>query len=173
MVSDTINVNELISEFEQMAERGSLLIGPNVHQDDLLFQIIGTIVHVAHKKGTEEKESANAEKSPTEKTNEIQVNHLTKTYREYFKQLTDFMGEVKDTMYLVLSGEDIRILTVIYHHAEIAKSLLTQDFNKYIQNINFLNKCSNIEFPSNDTFRKIDCVFSDYQQFLDNKKICK
>lgn len=45
----TINANamdRLISTFEDMANRGTLLIGNNVTQEDLLTQIIGTIVKV-------------------------------------------------------------------------------------------------------------------------------
>lgn len=41
---EKINVADLIRRFEDMAERGTLLIGPNVTQEDLLMQIIGTIV---------------------------------------------------------------------------------------------------------------------------------
>lgn len=35
---------KLIAAFEDMANRGTLLLGPNVTQQDLLMQIIGTIV---------------------------------------------------------------------------------------------------------------------------------
>ncbi len=42
-----INVEELIETFEDMANRGSLLAGDGVSQDDLLLQIVGTIVKVA------------------------------------------------------------------------------------------------------------------------------
>lgn len=35
---------KLITAFEDMANRGTLLLGPNVTQQDLLMQIIGTIV---------------------------------------------------------------------------------------------------------------------------------
>ena len=39
-----VNVEKLIARFEGMAKRGSLLVGNNVSQEDLLFQIVGTIV---------------------------------------------------------------------------------------------------------------------------------
>ena len=42
-----VNVERLIKEFEDMAERGTLLTGSNVSQEDLLIQIQGTIVKVA------------------------------------------------------------------------------------------------------------------------------
>lgn len=42
-----INVNELINKFSDMANRGSLLAKGGVSQQDLLMQIIGTIVVVA------------------------------------------------------------------------------------------------------------------------------
>ncbi len=42
-----INVEELIKTFEGMANRGSLLAGDGVSQDDLLTQIVGTIAKVA------------------------------------------------------------------------------------------------------------------------------
>lgn len=45
-MKEKINVNELIEEFSNMASRGNLLIG-NITQEDLLIQIIGTIVKVA------------------------------------------------------------------------------------------------------------------------------
>ena len=38
-----VNVEKLIARFEDMAKRESLLIG-NVTQEDLLIQIVGTIV---------------------------------------------------------------------------------------------------------------------------------
>lgn len=40
----------LITEFEGMAARETLLIGSNVTQEDLLMQIIGTIVKVENEK---------------------------------------------------------------------------------------------------------------------------
>ena len=39
-----INVEKLIARFEDMAKRESLLAGNNVSQEDLLIQIVGTIV---------------------------------------------------------------------------------------------------------------------------------
>ena len=42
-----INVDTLIASFEDMAKRGTLLIGENVSQEGLLVQIIGTIIKVA------------------------------------------------------------------------------------------------------------------------------
>ena len=41
-----INIEKLINRFSDMAKRGTLLTGHNVTQDDLLSQIIGTIVKV-------------------------------------------------------------------------------------------------------------------------------
>lgn len=43
-----VNIEELIAKFEDMANRGTLLIGSKVTQEDLLMQIIGTIVKVAN-----------------------------------------------------------------------------------------------------------------------------
>lgn len=42
-----INVDKLLKKFESMASRGTLLTGRNVTQNDLLIQIVGTIVKVA------------------------------------------------------------------------------------------------------------------------------
>ena len=42
-----ISVDKLISTFTDMANRGTLLCGKNVTQEDLLIQIIGTIVKVS------------------------------------------------------------------------------------------------------------------------------
>ncbi len=42
-----ISAEKLINTFEGMANRGTLLCGRNVTQDDLLVQIIGTIVKVS------------------------------------------------------------------------------------------------------------------------------
>lgn len=42
-----VSVENLIRTFEDMANRGSLLARGNVSQQDLLMQIIGTIVHVS------------------------------------------------------------------------------------------------------------------------------
>lgn len=44
-MKDTVKVENLVNEFEGMAERGTLLSG-GVAQKDLLMQIIGTIVKV-------------------------------------------------------------------------------------------------------------------------------
>lgn len=42
-----ISAEKLINTFEDMANRGTLLCGRNVTQEDLLMQIIGTIVKVS------------------------------------------------------------------------------------------------------------------------------
>lgn len=42
-----ISVEKLINTFEDMANRETLLCGRNVTQEDLLIQIIGTIVKVS------------------------------------------------------------------------------------------------------------------------------
>lgn len=42
---------KLISMFEDMANRGTLLTGDNVSQKDLLMQIIGTIVKCSNMEG--------------------------------------------------------------------------------------------------------------------------
>lgn len=47
-MDEKINVNQLIEEFSDMANRGSLLTG-DITQEDLLIQIIGTIAKVALK----------------------------------------------------------------------------------------------------------------------------
>ena len=48
-----VNVNELIDKFSDMANRNTLLARGGVSQQDLLMQIIGTIVVVAMKDTTE------------------------------------------------------------------------------------------------------------------------
>lgn len=47
-MKEEVNVNKLIDTFTDMANRGTLLTG-NVTQQDLLMQIIGTIVVVSIK----------------------------------------------------------------------------------------------------------------------------
>lgn len=42
-----ISAEKLINRFEDMANRGTLLCGRNVTQEDLLMQIIGTNVKVS------------------------------------------------------------------------------------------------------------------------------
>ena len=42
-----ISADKLIETFTDMANRGTLLCGRNVTQEDLLIQIIGTIVKVS------------------------------------------------------------------------------------------------------------------------------
>lgn len=42
-----ISAEKLINRFEDMANRGTLLCGRNVTQEDLLMQIIGTIVKIS------------------------------------------------------------------------------------------------------------------------------
>ena len=42
-----ISADKLIETFTDMANRGTLLCGRNVAQEDLLIQIIGTIVKVS------------------------------------------------------------------------------------------------------------------------------
>ena len=42
-----ISAEKLINKFTDMANRGTLLCGRNVTQEDLLMQIIGTIVKVS------------------------------------------------------------------------------------------------------------------------------
>ena len=42
-----ISAEKLINRFEDMANRGTLLCGRNITQEDLLIQIIGTIVKVS------------------------------------------------------------------------------------------------------------------------------
>lgn len=47
-MNEKIDVNQLIEEFSDMADKGDLLTG-DVTQEDLLIQIIGTIAKVALK----------------------------------------------------------------------------------------------------------------------------
>lgn len=42
-----ISADKLINTFTDMANRGTLLCGKNITQEDLLIQIIGTIVKVS------------------------------------------------------------------------------------------------------------------------------
>ena len=42
-----ISAEKLINKFTDMANRGTLLCGKNVTQEDLLIQIVGTIVKVS------------------------------------------------------------------------------------------------------------------------------
>lgn len=44
---ETVNINDLIEKFRDMADRGTLLTGANVSQEDLFLQITGTIAVVA------------------------------------------------------------------------------------------------------------------------------
>ena len=44
VIKEKIYVEKLINRFEDMAEKGTLLAGANVTQEDLLIQIVGTIV---------------------------------------------------------------------------------------------------------------------------------
>lgn len=46
-MKEEVNVNELIEIFSDMAKRETLLARGGVSQNDLLVQIIGTIVKVA------------------------------------------------------------------------------------------------------------------------------
>lgn len=46
-MKESIKIAPLIRKFEDMAKRESLLARGNITQNDLLIQIIGTIVHVA------------------------------------------------------------------------------------------------------------------------------
>lgn len=46
-MKEEVNVNELIETFSDMAKRETLLARGGVSQNDLLVQIIGTIVKVA------------------------------------------------------------------------------------------------------------------------------
>lgn len=46
-MNETVNVERLIAEFEGMAKRETLLARGGVSQQDLLMQILGTIVKVA------------------------------------------------------------------------------------------------------------------------------
>lgn len=50
-MNETVNVKKLIEEFSDMVNRKSLLARGNVSQEDLLMQIIGTIVKVAMESG--------------------------------------------------------------------------------------------------------------------------
>ena len=46
-MKESIKIETLIRKFEDIAQRETLLARGNVTQNDLLIQIIGTIVHVA------------------------------------------------------------------------------------------------------------------------------
>lgn len=48
-MNEKVNVENLIKTFEDMANRGTLLNGNNITQEDLLIQIIGTIIKVSRK----------------------------------------------------------------------------------------------------------------------------
>lgn len=46
-MDENVNICKLIETFKDMSERNTLLCGANVAQEDLLIQIIGTIVKVS------------------------------------------------------------------------------------------------------------------------------
>ena len=46
-----VNAQKLIKKFEDMANRGTLLARGNITQEDLLIQIVGTIVAEAISEG--------------------------------------------------------------------------------------------------------------------------
>ena len=52
-MNEMVSVNKLIDTFTGMANRESLLARGGISQQDLLLQIIGTIVHVAMGEGEE------------------------------------------------------------------------------------------------------------------------
>ena len=52
-MNEMVSVNKLIDRFTDMANRESLLARGGISQQDLLLQIIGTIVHVAMSEGEE------------------------------------------------------------------------------------------------------------------------
>ena len=52
-MNEIVSVNKLIDTFTDMANRESLLARGGISQQDLLLQIIGTIVHVAMSEGEE------------------------------------------------------------------------------------------------------------------------
>ena len=52
-MNEMVSVNKLIDTFTDMANRESLLTCGGISQQDLLLQIIGTIVHVAMGEGEE------------------------------------------------------------------------------------------------------------------------
>ena len=52
-INEMVSVNKLIDIFTDMANRESLLACGGISQQDLLLQIIGTIVHVAMGEGEE------------------------------------------------------------------------------------------------------------------------
>ena len=52
-MNEMVSVNKLIDIFTDMANRESLLARGGISQQDLLLQIIGTIVHVAMGEGKE------------------------------------------------------------------------------------------------------------------------
>ena len=52
-MNEMVSVNKLIDTFTGMANRESLLARGGISQQDLLLQIIGTIVHVAMSEGEE------------------------------------------------------------------------------------------------------------------------
>lgn len=54
-----VNVNELINKFSDMANRGSLLAKGGISQQDLLMQIIGTIVVVTMKGEEDDNKTCN------------------------------------------------------------------------------------------------------------------
>lgn len=46
-MKEEIKVSNLVRKFEDMADRGTLLVGSQITQQDLLIQILGTIYKVA------------------------------------------------------------------------------------------------------------------------------
>lgn len=78
-----VNVENLIKKFESMAQRNTLLIGENVSQEDLLAQIIGTIVKCAmenkeNETNNETKENLNL--FPALKLSHLSFNEIVKYY---------------------------------------------------------------------------------------------
>lgn len=104
-MNKNVSIEKLINKFEDMANRGTLLTGAKVNQNDLLMQIIGTIIKTALEETTE-----NSERSITVYRKEEDVEVTIDDFMDVAKKngLMEFDLEglaLTDDMTLILCDE--------------------------------------------------------------------
>lgn len=169
---EEINVSELIKRFTDMKERGSLLSGPNVTSDDILSQIIGTIIKESMTEDTDDSQFSMYDTSfkfsdlnelETKPMPSILIDHLKAEYSKRFRKSLKDTDNIEDDDFLKyhqnISKEYI-LVKVMVEEVTI-DSLLNGPFHKIRFNTKSKEgrKYGEIEYDVNKAFNKYeDCV---------------
>lgn len=160
-----VNANNLIRRFDDMSRRGTLLVGPNVTQDDLFMQIVGTIVKEIFDSKEIEKSKKDLDTSNIQNNEELYDN--------------DKYSDIPDELKLNIKYYSERVmeyLTVFYPAVYDGRLNILIDYSNFnykdditefvLKILDFISSVFNISISKDDV---INCDKTSYINSIDSQ----